>query len=136
LQIGSAGSLGSGSYAGNIAISSGATLQYSSSAAQTLSGVISGAGALTKDTATSTLTMTAANTYTGATTVSAGTLQIGSAGSLGSGTYAGNIAISSGATLQYSSSAAQTLSGVISGAGALTKDTATSTLTLTAANTY
>ncbi len=138
LQIGGAGSLGSGSYAGAIAVNSGATLDYSSSAAQTLSGVISGAGALTKDTSSaSTLTLSGANTYTGATTVSAGTLDIGSAGSLGSGSYAGAVSIASGATFDYSSSAAQTLSGVISGAGALTKDTSSaSMLTLSGANTY
>jgi autotransporter-associated beta strand protein len=54
-------------------------LQYSSSADQTLSGVISGAGSLTKDTSTSsTLTLSGANTYDGGTTVVAGILQAGS----------------------------------------------------------
>ena len=138
LQVAGSGSLGSGSYAG--AIGNNGVLQYSSSAAQTLSGVISGSGSLTKDTSGSTLTLTAFNPYTGATTIGAGTLQIGGTGSLGSfGSYAGAISIASGATFEYSSSAAQTLSGAITGLGALTLDnsgTATS-LTLTGTgNTY
>ena len=132
LQIGGAGVLGGGSYGG--AINDYGTLQYSSFAAQTLSGVISGAGALIKDTSSSTLTLTGANTYSGPTAVDAGTLQIGGAGVLGGGSYGGGIF--DNGTLQYSSSAAQTLSGVISGAGALIKDTSSSTLTLTGANTY
>ncbi len=79
-----------------------------------------------------TLTLTGTNTYTGGTTVSGGTLQLGTAGLLGNGSYAGAISLTG--TLQYSSSAAQTLSSVISGAGVLLKDTSTSALTLSGAN--
>jgi len=83
------------------------------------------------------LTLSGSNSYTGTTTINGGTLQIGGAGSLGSGSYAGSIVIGTGDTFQYSSSAAQTLSGVISGSGALTKDTSsTSTLTLSGNNSY
>ena len=82
-----------------------------------------------------TLTLSGANAYTGNTTISTGTLQIGAAGQLGAGTYAGNITNSG--VFNYSSSAAQTLSGVISGSGPLTKDTSSaSTLALSGTNTY
>ncbi|MBT8536165.1 hypothetical protein G6725_09155, partial [Polynucleobacter paneuropaeus] len=100
----------------------------------TLNGVISGAYSLTNSN-TGVVTLGGANTYTGGTTISGGTLQIGSSGTLGSGSYAGNISIATGATFKYSSSAAQTLSGAISGVGTLTKDTGTSVLTISNANT-
>ncbi|HET6248310.1 MAG TPA: autotransporter-associated beta strand repeat-containing protein, partial [Tepidisphaeraceae bacterium] len=136
LKIGGAGSLGAGNYAGNIAVGTGSTFQYSSSAAQTLSGAISGGGTFLKDTSSSVLTLTGTETYTGPTTLgtSSGTLQIAGSGSLNSGAYAGNIAIGSGSSLEYSSSATQTLSGVISGAGTVVKDGASSVLTLTGIN--
>jgi autotransporter-associated beta strand protein len=92
-----------------------------------LSGVISGASAWGKA-GSGTLALTNTNTYTGTTAVAAGALEIGGAGSLGSGTYAA--AISNAGTFIYNSTAAQTLSGTVSGAGALTKKAA-STLTLT-----
>ncbi|MGL4941912.1 MAG: autotransporter-associated beta strand repeat-containing protein, partial [Thermoguttaceae bacterium] len=73
------GSLGGGSYAG--AISNAGTLKMNQSGNQILSGAISGAGSVVKDGA-GTLTLSGANTYTGTTTISAGTLEIGSGGSL------------------------------------------------------
>jgi len=83
LQLGGAGTLGwngiNGAYAGNIA--NNGTLQYSSSANQTLSGVISGTGSLIKDTSSSsTLTLSSFNTFSGGTTVNAGTLNLTQAG--------------------------------------------------------
>ncbi len=85
---------------------------------------------------TGTLSLTGASTYTGATTISGGTLAIVGSGSLRSGAYAGAISIASGARLLYGSTAAQTLSGTISGAGAIVKEGAPSVLTLSGVNSY
>ena len=133
LIIGGAGQLGAGSYAGTIPISSGAALTYASSATQTFSGVISGAGSLTNNGA-GPLTLTAKNTYTGTTAIGPGaTLIIGGAGQLNSGTYAG--LITNNGVFDYASSSSQTLSGIIGGAGSLI-DAGSGPLTLTGANTY
>lgn len=107
LQIGGAGSLGSGSYAG--AILDDNLLRYSSSVSQTISGAISGTGSLTKDTSANTLILAGSNTYLGNTTISAGTLEIGVTGTLGGGAYAG--LISGAGNLNYDSTATQILSG-------------------------
>jgi fibronectin-binding autotransporter adhesin len=78
LVIGGAGQLGSGSYAGTITFSGG-TFTYSSSASQTLSGTISGPGALIQN-GPGTLTLSGAgNNYSGLTTVAGGTLVVSSA---------------------------------------------------------
>ena len=136
LVIGDAGQLGSGFYAGGLDINSGAIFQYGSSAAQTVSGVIGGAGLLLKDTAGSTLTLTGANTHTGAIDLDMGRLLIANSGQLGLGSYAGAITINSGSVFEYASSVDQTLSGVVSGAGLLVKDTSNAKITLTGANLY
>ena len=105
----------------------------------TLSGVIrssSGTAGLIK-TGAGTLILTAANTFTGPVTISAGVLRVGnnSAGTLGGGNYAGNMSVASGSTLQLWSSSTQTLSGVITGGGALAKAYG-GALTLSGPNTY
>jgi fibronectin-binding autotransporter adhesin len=149
LQIGGASSLGSGSYAGNI--TDNGTFEYSSSAAQTLSGVISGAGALAQN-GTGTLILTGANTYAGGTFLDAGTLGIDSNGDLG----AGPLIMQPGTTLRFEASGlnlsntivlrnadptidtganTDTISGVISGPGSLAK-IGSGTLILSAANIY
>jgi autotransporter-associated beta strand protein len=82
-----------------------------------------------------TQTLSGINTYTGNTTVNGGTLEVGGTGQLGSGVYSRNIALGSSSTLLHSSSAEQTLSGVISGAGAIVKNTSASTLLISGSNT-
>lgn len=97
LEIGGAGKLGNGSYAGSIA--NNATFNYASSAAQTLSGVISGTGALIQS-GPGKLTLSATSTYNGVTTVGAGaTLALTSAGSISNSS---SISIAAGATLDVS----------------------------------
>jgi len=104
LDVTGSGSIGSGSaFDGTIANSG--TFNYNSTTDQELSGIISGAGALTKDN-TSTLTLSGANTYTGATTVSSGILLINN--TTGSGTGTAAVTVASGASLGGS--------GTISGA--------------------
>ena len=92
---------------------------------------MAGTGSFTKA-GSGTLFLTGSNSYTGATTISAGTLEIGAGGSLGGGSYAG--AITNNANFIYSGTNNQTLTGVISGTGALTQNAA-STLTLSNAAT-
>ncbi len=130
----SIGSLaGGGATGGNVTLGSGILTMGGNNTSTSYAGIISGTGGIIKS-GTGTQTLIGTNTYTGGTTVSAGTLQIGTAGLLGNGSYAGSISLTG--TLQYSSSAAQTLSGIISGGGALLKDTSASTLTLTGTSTF
>ncbi|MCX7003918.1 MAG: autotransporter-associated beta strand repeat-containing protein [bacterium] len=110
------------------------TFEVDSSQTLTINSVIAGAsgGDLSK-TGAGTLTLAGVNTYSGATTISEGILTVGGAGQWGSGTYAGNI--TDNAVLNYNSTAAQTLSGIISGTGNLEKRNS-GILTLTGANTF
>ena len=97
-----------------------------------LSGVLSGSGSLVKSGAGA-LTLSGNNTYSGSTTISAGTLEIGSTGRLGGGSYSQNI--TNNGSFIYSGANQQTLSGIVSGSGSLTQN-ASSTLILSGANTY
>ena len=94
---------------------------------------IAGTTGLTK-TGNNILALTGTNTFTGALTILGGTLEIGlgGGGQLGAGIYATNI--DDEALLLYNSTNSQTLSGVISGNGALV--VTNGILTLSGANTY
>jgi fibronectin-binding autotransporter adhesin len=113
---------------GNNTISVGAN-----NASTTFSAVISGTGGNLTKVGSGTLTLSGNNTYTGATTVDAGTLQIGAGGT--SGSISSTSGITNNGTLAIDRSDALTVSTIISGTGALTKNGA-GTLALTGNNTY
>ena len=92
----------------------------------TLSGAVSGRGALTKIGA-GTLILTGENTYSGGTVVEAGTLQ-GTTQSLQG-------AITNNAVVVFDQATNGTYAGVMSGSGSLTKN-GVGTVTLTGANSY
>ena len=119
LLLAGAGQLGGALTAGNI--TNDGLFTWQSSAAQTLSGVISGTGALTQN-GPGTLTLSGINTCSGATVVNAGTLALSGSGALAGTT---NLFLASGATLDVSAAkftvgAAQTLSGAGAVNGAVT----------------
>jgi autotransporter-associated beta strand protein len=136
--------------AGNTVLN--ANLIFGNANDTTVSGIISGAGSLTKE-GSSTVTLSNNNTYTGSTTVAAGTLNVtgtladSTAVTVASGaTYivaandtiaslagAGNTVLN--ANLIFGNANDTTVSGIISGAGSLTK-AGSSTVTLSGTNTY
>jgi fibronectin-binding autotransporter adhesin len=122
----------SGTINGLLISSSGYSYAPALGVTLTISEVLSGSGGLTMSGA-GTLVLSGTNTFTGNITISAGTLKIDGTGVLESGNYDGTITNSG--TFIYSSTIDQTLAGIISGSGALTKEE-NSTLTLTVANTY
>ena len=108
----------------------GGTFLADTGTASSLSGVISGAGAFTKN-GSGTLGLLGTNTYTGGTTISAGILQIGNGGT--SGSIVGNV-IDNGA-LAFNRSDTVSFPGIVSGTGSLSQN-GPGTLILTGSSTY
>ena len=128
--------IGGISGSGNVALLNGTNAVALSVGANgestTYSGVLSGAGSLTKA-GSGALTLSGSNSYGGNTTISSGTLAIVGSGVLNSGSYSSPI--TNNGNLTFSSSGAQTLSGVISGSGSVTQ-AGSGNLTLRAVNTF
>ena len=139
-----------GSITGNVVNNGG--LGFFRSDDTTFSGVISGSGMVAKN-GDGVLTLSGVNTYTGGTSIVGGTIRIASDSALGGasgglslsgGTLATTASIASsravtlggnGGTLDVATGTTLSLSGNISGTGALTK-TGIGTLVLTGTNTY
>ena len=123
---------------GGVELANGITLTSGDSGNDTVSGIISGLGSFTKA-GTGTLTFSANNAYTGDTTISAGTLTVSgtladATDVINSGTYdvdttdtiqslsgSGAVELAGGITLTTGDSGNDTVSGIISGTGSLTK---------------
>ena len=135
---------------GAVTTGSGGVLTVSGDADSTFLGTISGAGGLAKAGA-GTLTLNGINSYTGGTAIHAGAVQVGADTNLGgtgaitfnggtlsfsgSFTSARNITLNSGGGTLDTSGSSVTLTGLLSGAGTLTKE-GTGTIFLNRANTY
>ncbi|MFL9866911.1 autotransporter-associated beta strand repeat-containing protein [Paraburkholderia fungorum] len=113
---------------GSINVASGTGLVFDQASNGTFSGAISGAGAVTKQSA-GTLIFSGTQSYSGGTNVTGGTLQ-GDTTSL-----QGSINVASGTGLVFDQASNGTFSGTISGAGAVTKESA-GTLTFNGAQSY
>ena len=118
------------SLANAIVLNPSANLTVAGSNPLTLTGAISGNGALTKNGA-STLILTADNSYAGGTTINTGTLQVGNGGA--SGSIIGNVA--DNGTLAFDRSDTVTFGGMIAGSGGLNQ-IGSGTTVLTGANSY
>lgn len=117
---GMSGSVGTGA----VSVASGATLEVCRSNTYTLSNAVSGAGVLAQS-GTGTTVVTGANSHTGGTRVEAGTLKVGSATALGTGTVTmngGTLAFGGADGLLRTSIAGSSLSTAAVSGGVFTSD--------------
>src|SRR3546814_491624 len=133
--------IGSISGTGNVNLNDNTLTTGGDGTSTTLSGVISGTGALTKQGA-GTFTLSGANTYTGATTINAGVLRASNASALGNNSAvtvgggsldlttdlgigslagAGNVTLNANTLTTGGNNTSTAYSGVMSGTGALIK---------------
>jgi autotransporter-associated beta strand protein len=142
------------SYGNSIVLGASSTFEPAANLTATLSGPISGAGALVTGTNGGTLVLAnAANSYLGGTILNSGVLSISADGNLGvatSGvtinaatllttanlTTARNIILGSASSTINAGGNADSFSGVLSGPGALNTGTSGGTITLLNTNTY
>jgi autotransporter-associated beta strand protein len=130
LEVGGAGRLNAGSYAGTV--TNNGALNISTSANQTLSGAVSGAGSLAKS-GNGTLTLSGSNSHSGSTDITAGSLVVSNANSLGSGSY--SIGANGTLTLGYSIADGSSFASTLTGSG-LFEVGGAGTFSLTNASTF
>jgi autotransporter-associated beta strand protein len=129
LQVGNGGTLGA--VGGAVSVAAGAALAYDLSNTSTSTATVSGAGGLIQE-GPGRLIVAANESDTGGTTLEAGTLQIGTGGTVGA--IVGTVSIAGAGTLAFDRS--DTVSyGMLSGAGSVAQ-MGSGTLRLLAADSY
>ena len=120
-------------YSKSVSVNADSSVEVAENYELTIDGQVSGVGAVDKIGA-GTLILSQAPTYTGNTTISAGTLKLSAGGTLYNLAGSGNLD-NNGQAITINNTENSEFSGIISGAGSLTK-TGAETLTLSGANDY